>query len=422
MDTQPKKESENAVQHSGGLFRKAALSRLTAGEHVDELLQVSRPSDWIITSTLAGMGIIAIAWAFFGRVPVMVDGQGLLQPKDGIAKIIAQQSGTVQSEPPVNGTAVEKGDLVVKIYRDVEIQQLKDAIEKERLAKREYEVHKRTYSERIGDSEIIKLMKDNIPKLEKLCEDKKRSYIKTKELHKMKYVTDTQLLAAEQAATGSLQSLHEARIQLVKEQMLEKTDLIQAEGRYLDTQQQCKEIRQSLKESEYYAPISGNISELTLKRGVRVPANTPICLITGKGPAILVYLFFATEDAKRIRAGQEARISVSGYPSDTYGKLLGKVTAVEMLPASSNLIEESCSYSETLTKQLLSGKPVNRVSVILKIEGKGKELTYKKTSVGQSFTITSGMICLGSIVIEEQVPITLIIPALKRWFGITTFE
>ena len=438
MDTQDKNqagtekvsEGKTENQAGGGLFRKAAMSRMAAGQHVDELLRVSKPSDWFFAGTLAALVVVTIAWSFLGRIPVMASGTGLIQPETGIARVVSSVSGIILSEMPAEGACLKKGDLVVKISTEDDMQRLRNTIEQERLAKEDYEKQKWIYSvtsemSKKTVAKVTKLMENNIKELELLYKTTQEDYTEMKELYEKGYSTKADILAAEQAMTNASQSLHNAEIQLAKERVSAKSDLIQkkqilrrAEGDYLQVQMSRKEIESSLKSGEIRAPITGLISESTAEYGDFVPANRPLCLVLGEGPPVLIHLFFSSNDAKRTEVGNEVKIEVETFPSDMYGKLIGRVTDIELLPANTPLIEKSCGYSETLTKELLSGPPVNRVTVMLLTERKGGKLIYKKAGTGKPFTISTGMVCTGSIILENEVPITLVIPALKRWFGV----
>ena len=423
-------KSENR-QSGGGLFRKAAMSRMSAGEHVDELLRVSGPSDYIFTGTLAAIAIIVIAWSFLGRIPVMVMGTGLIQPEDGIVKVLPHAGGIIWSDVPAEGARLKKGDLIVKINSENVVGKFKSAVEGERLANEDYETQKLIYSitskmSKKTDDEIVKLMESVLEKLEVIYNDRKKDYGELKELQKKGYVTKTELLSAEQAMASALQNLHNVRIQLAQEKVAEQSDLIQkkqalrdAEKKYIEAKIRLGEISGLLKEGEINAPMNGQVSECAVKRGDFISGGTPVCLIVGEGPAALIYLFFKTGDAKRIEAGNEVKIEAESFPSDMYGKLVGRVTEVEPLPANEAIIAQSCGYSEILTKRLLSGPPVSRVTVKLLTEEKDGRLIYKKAGGSQPFTITTGMICSGSAITENRVPVTLAVPALKKWLGLS---
>src|SRR5947207_6893228 len=60
------------------IFRDEALEQLSSPEQLDQLLQVVNPKSWIPIVTLGALLLIAILWSLFGRIPVTVEGEGLL--------------------------------------------------------------------------------------------------------------------------------------------------------------------------------------------------------------------------------------------------------------------------------------------------------------------------------------------------------
>ena len=61
-----------------GMFRKAALEKLSSPEQLDVMMQVTSPMGWI---AMAGTGVIlgfVIVWSVVGEIGIRVDGQGIL--------------------------------------------------------------------------------------------------------------------------------------------------------------------------------------------------------------------------------------------------------------------------------------------------------------------------------------------------------
>ncbi len=60
------------------LFRKESLERLSSPERLEQLMQVSRPKDWLFLATLGSLVVLAVLWSIFGRLPITVNGRGIL--------------------------------------------------------------------------------------------------------------------------------------------------------------------------------------------------------------------------------------------------------------------------------------------------------------------------------------------------------
>lgn len=60
------------------LFRKESLERLSSPERLEQLMQVVRPKDWLYLATSGALLVLAVIWSIFGRIPVTVNGRGVL--------------------------------------------------------------------------------------------------------------------------------------------------------------------------------------------------------------------------------------------------------------------------------------------------------------------------------------------------------
>ncbi len=76
------------------LFRKESLERLSSPERLDQLMQVVRPNDWLYLATSGILLVLAVIWSIFGRIPVAVNGRGVLIHPQKVAQL--QSPGTGQ--------------------------------------------------------------------------------------------------------------------------------------------------------------------------------------------------------------------------------------------------------------------------------------------------------------------------------------
>lgn len=433
-DQAPPAEEQPSASPSGNesLYRKAALERLSAaGEHIDDLLRVSRPSDSIIVATLLLLALVVLFWSFLGRIPVMVEGEGMIQPREGIVQVAATGGGTLVSETPAEGRRVEKGDFLAKIVSREAQQSLENARERERQAQADYDAQKQIYQATVQTSEtaensIVGFMRENITQLKEMYQDRKRDYQTTQELFHKGYMTRSDVISSEGALVSAFQDINQAQISLARERVSRQADLIEKQLALRDKEEALaaaredrEKIEASIRDSTLLAPAAGLVREFTWKRGDIVPAGANVCLVESSGPPAVTYLFIATDDAKKVAVGAPVQIEVASYPSDIYGKLLGRVTKVDELPASQPLIAQACGYSNELVQRISSEPSSNRVAVDLETEIQDGRIVYRKASGGSPFPVSSGMICSGSAVTENRIPITLVIPALKKLFGLS---
>ena len=103
------------LEQKHNLFRQESLERLSSPERLDQLMQVVSPKSWLPLSTLGSLVFVAIVWSIYGRIPITVEGRGvLIYPR----KVLALQSKTPGQLLSLNvkvGDFVKKGDAIATI-------------------------------------------------------------------------------------------------------------------------------------------------------------------------------------------------------------------------------------------------------------------------------------------------------------------
>ena len=61
-----------------GLFRRAALERLSTPDRLDELIEVTTPHGWLALAAIIALLAAVAAWAVYGSVPTVVHAEGML--------------------------------------------------------------------------------------------------------------------------------------------------------------------------------------------------------------------------------------------------------------------------------------------------------------------------------------------------------
>jgi hypothetical protein len=107
---------ENSEQRtSSSPFRKSAQDKLSSPERLDQLIQVVRPKGWV---ALIGCCICLIAfvlWAIFGKIPIEIEGRGIILTERGMFGITSSVEGTVKSINTQEGQWVDKDGLIATL-------------------------------------------------------------------------------------------------------------------------------------------------------------------------------------------------------------------------------------------------------------------------------------------------------------------
>lgn len=104
-------------------FRQESLERLSSPERLDRLMQVVRPKDWLVLSTLGSLIAIALLWSVFGRIPVTASGRGILVYPRRIATVESPVAGQLNAIKVNPGDCVEPGAVLATLEPTELIQQ-----------------------------------------------------------------------------------------------------------------------------------------------------------------------------------------------------------------------------------------------------------------------------------------------------------
>lgn len=122
------KLSQPKVQNK--LFRQESLERLASPERLDRLMRVVNPKSWIPLVTLGSVVAATAVWSVVGRIPVTVDGQGVLIYPSKVVPLQTRGSGQLTSLEISEGDLVQKGDVLaivdqVDLRKQLELAQAK---------------------------------------------------------------------------------------------------------------------------------------------------------------------------------------------------------------------------------------------------------------------------------------------------------
>lgn len=98
-----------------GLFRQESLERLSSPERLDQLMQVVNPLDWLMLATFGSLVLAGLAWSVMGRIPVTVEGRGVLMQPRQIMDFQSAIAGQLTEVKVRGGQCVQKGDILATI-------------------------------------------------------------------------------------------------------------------------------------------------------------------------------------------------------------------------------------------------------------------------------------------------------------------
>jgi HlyD family secretion protein len=114
---QKKSSGSSTAKKENKLFRQESLERLSSPERLDQLMRVVNPKSWIPLATLGVLGVSALTWSIFGRIPVTVQGAGVLVYPSSVVPVQTNSSGQLSDLKVKNGDLVKKGEVIAMIDR-----------------------------------------------------------------------------------------------------------------------------------------------------------------------------------------------------------------------------------------------------------------------------------------------------------------
>ncbi len=418
---------------SGGLFRKAALEKLSTPDQLDRLVVITGPRSWLALAASALVIVTALIWGVFGSISYKVSGRGMLIKTGGLFNITHASGGRVIDIRVREGDMVNEGDVVMRIDQIEILNQIADmrvkinelAVQREKtisfnsesviknFAYIEDEAKKLNYT--------IKSGVENLALLNEKLENQRKLVIKG-------LITKDSALATKQQINGVEESIASARNQL-KGLELKKVEAEKNRNNEIYAiNTELKDLKDNLNSllkkyetsSQVISPYSGKIVQLITAAGKTIRAGDVLITVElcGKNVKdIEVIAYVPVSEGKLVKPGMDIRISPTIVKKEEYGFMLGKVCGVSEYPVSSERIMELLANDRLVSS-------INNDGAVIEVNA---DLIYDKTTVsgfkwstekGPPITIQSGTFCDILITYKSERPINLVIPLLRKWSGI----
>jgi HlyD family secretion protein len=106
------------------IFRNESLERLSSPEALDRLMQVISPKSLLPLTALSLIAITGITWSILGRIPVTVEGKGILIYPNNITSLQLASAGQIGTLTIKANDIVKKGQIIGTIDRTELLKQL----------------------------------------------------------------------------------------------------------------------------------------------------------------------------------------------------------------------------------------------------------------------------------------------------------
>ncbi|WP_442592272.1 NHLP bacteriocin system secretion protein [Parapusillimonas sp. JC17] len=368
-----------------GLFRQAALEKISNPDQLDRALKVVRPLHGIGIAAIALVVLAGLAWGILSSAPVTVRGQGILLSAAGVAVVSSPGDGHVEAVLVEPGELVKKGQLVALLTRPASL----DTI----TAKQ---------AELQGAQGLLELRQSNQALRQRMRQELQQ---------------DAGRLAAADDIELALRHFDDEAQR--EQDILEARLRVQALERELANMERDYERSRSL-----IAPVDGTAVELSVNPGDLVTTGQIVMrLLTanaqGQDHSLHAIVFVPNEDGKKIKVGMDAQVMPSTTTPQKDGFMQGKVLSVAKIPSSREGIMRRLKNTTLVDTLLKTGAPFE---VELKLETDPSSYSGYKWSSGKGpdISIDAGTIAWADMVVERRRVISLALPFfdhLFRWTG-----
>ncbi|MEM7482091.1 MAG: NHLP bacteriocin system secretion protein [Acidobacteriota bacterium] len=412
------------------IFRKVALERLSSPEQLDQLLQVTTPRGWLALAALGALIVSALVWGVFGSLPTEAPGSGILLRRGGVSDVVSNVSGQVEEVRVRVGDTLEQGQVVATVRQEAlerridetvaklqaRQQELDDMMgftaEQERLQTRNRAQERRKLERTLETLDTdIALLQERIAAQEDLLTDG--------------LITKQDLVASQQDLNNLQDRVASTRLELAsldltrleKEQVSEQ-QIEQQRTEVRDLEFEIADLRAQLQEdSQVLSPVAGRVLELIVDPGDVISPGKALLSMEMLGEKVIAILFVPASDGKKIKPGMEAQVSPSTVKREEFGYMLGQVSWVAEFPSTRRGMIRLLANDDLVTGMMADGPPI-QVEVELERDASTPTGFRWSSSRGPELEITSGTLAAGSVVIERNQPIHLVIPTVKEKLGV----
>lgn len=414
----------------GGLFRDKALAKNSSPDHLDQLVHIVPPLGWLTLWTIVGILAAAVCWGFLGRIPETVQGRGILLRGGVLETVVSPASGHIKEVTVKLGDLVEDGSNVAILSQKT----LEAQIENQKAIVADFqkqfdEVNASAQTQLASQLEFYTKQKasveTSITSYTRQSDSLKKVVTAQQQLLQEGLIPMTTLLQSQTQLDTTNLNILQAQNQL---QQIE-TNQIQAKA---TARQSTDSARISLQQAQSQlgnldaqlaqnvivkSPVSGRVVSVDVARGQGVNSGTQVVVLERLDQPMVAVLFFQSGIGKRIQTGMVTQISPAMAPVDQYGYIQGNVTWVGDVPATQGSLMASLANSDLVT-DIASTGPVLEVGASVLTNKESHSGFQWSSSRGPKFDIPSGTLCTARVVTEEKRPIELVIPMLKKFFGI----
>jgi HlyD family secretion protein len=456
-----------APEQETSLYREAALRKAASPDQLDRLVRVTRPTGWLALLAVGAVIGASVAWGVYGTVPTRVDGSGILFGTSGaVVDVQARVGGRVVAilvkagdhvEPDQAVARVERQDIALSLrqaqaYVD-ELRAQRDQTARyydayqasqegnfkaqlENLRGREQDARETRLTARQNAELRGRDAQDRLQRLETLLKGQE-------ELARQGFIARIQVDQTLSDVGSAREALAQARADALQAETTarEALDQVRADRQALDikrleivnqrtqaldafvlkivdAEQKVAQLTQQLRDAvSVVSPVRGQVAEVVVQAGAIVADLAVITKVDVGGRGIEALIYVPADRGKEVRTGQLVQVVPTTVRKEEFGYIHARVEGVAELPSTSEGMLAILGNRDLVTTFLASG-PKIAITVDLLEDPRSRSGYRWSSGAGPDLKISRGTLASGQIIVREQPPVTLVIPALKKFFGL----
>jgi HlyD family secretion protein len=165
--------------------------------------------------------------------------------------------------------------------------------------------------------------------------------------------------------------------------------------------------------TEVTSEFDGRAMELKTEPGNLVAPGGTVLTLEGGIQQLEAVFFVPAAVGKQIQQGMAVEVSPSTVRREEFGFLKASVSYVSGFPVTPDAIMRRFG-NELMLQSLTASGPLTEVRAALQTDSKMPEGYRWSFSRAPAIALTSGTMCTADVVIREQHPVQLVIPAIRR--------
>lgn len=372
---------------------KKTVDRLEARESIQQPLFIERFRSWLVFIVLLALLSLLVLWAFLGKIPTEVQGRAVALSSTGTFLLRAKVAGTLHDIFVHEGDTVKEGDPLLKIFNpDIKALLTHTVSEKFKhaqlltelgLLNHTYEINEELYKKGLIAKIVVQDSRAKL--LDKQIE------IQASDAALAKLLND--LINASSAPPDRVRALFNDIVgnQKIRDLATVEDDL-----------------------SVVHSPDAGKILEVFAHINEPLNRKDPLVWIEFPRQGANSEVFYSAVSADitgRVRPGMRVLIEPYNVNPQEYGSIIGKVKEVYPFPVSKAELMRWLENEQIVDYLIGKDKAVVTHVTVEPVLDQRTKSGFKWTSAnGPPYTIPTGTVANLKLVIDEQPPISYLIP------------